>query len=1183
MQKKSLLVALFCGALCLTGCLKNEESASVEQVRIAKANELNSLATLNAAKAQAEVIYANAEATLKQAQAALLNAQAETEKVRAELLKVQVQFAEVKVEEEKVELQKKQAELEVLLAQYEKEKQDWINKLNNLIAQAQIDAINNAQKILDAEAAVLAANASKAGVAATRYFDALNTVQEYQIKQIAVKAQKVLLETGANTAWKLIDYEIEQIDAEIAENNAIIAALKEKQTMSSEEAEAALTEARIALSEAYTAWKEALEAKDGDTGAVAAYNKLKTKTADFTQGWRADFKDDFQGIVGPSDVYYYGHKSFEELEVPGHSGKVLYAGVYVYDDDDDVDNDVFIPLWTTMPENAKWARSIKDYQRYPDIDVYNDGDFTVLTTTAIAPAKIDFDAVDEVLDDLAEETKDYYAAKVKKYEEKTVPAEIAALNAQKTELEKSLALHKEYVAKRQAEITKAEEAFIAEFKANKGKEEAVETTWEAFQKHMLINHDVDRQLFLTQDKAQKAYDKAVSDANTAASNLAAAKTAASDAETTLKTAKENEAKAEGAYHKAEAENISAETTALNNAIENWNPDYKLEKNDNGTIKAKPKTGTSVKGKDEEGVYQQAYREKFNDLETKKEAEYTAQMNYWRHPDGTYTGDPDYKTLYNNAKAARVTAESDLETAEKNLNDAEGIYNKKKIAYETAAESLTEAKAAWDPAFTPYADATKATEGTNKGKWVIGTVVAGTSQAALLDAEKDLADKEAELKAGTGDKAGKTAFDKDAKAKSDKTEAKTALDNANKALIAAVKGVAVDEVDLTKDKIEDYLDAEGIKLYNAYLTAKKAAGTDTAQKALAKLYAYNPNHIGEYKDTDIDAIWADEGVAQYSWWRSSYSVDYTAKMVDLETAEYYFIATALNGAKMKDGKAVTTKLENGQVIVVPKNFNGSPSYQIAAIEAEIAAKPEAIAEYKAEAAEDLEEDLEDIEEVRANVKAFKAHEAGYTAWLGELAEAEEAVNEAKKVEFDAKKAKDAAQTEYTALKAVADQKIYVYDPGKDIAGPRDADDDNFVVLTIAEEIARREGSIEDLANGVSAFFTAYKFLNNTTATGNEATLMTEVETQLGLLDTYQAKGKGLDSNFELNLAKKVLEKAKQYGKVTVDILVEMLEDEIKQIDEAIDIWTAIANNYKAIVYARLGIVEEGVEVVEEEEA
>ena len=104
MQKKSLLVALFCGALCLTGCLKNEESASVAQVRIAKANELNSIAELNKAKAQAEVIYANAEATLKNAQAelekanaALVMAEAETEKVRAQLLAVQVKLAEVQV------------------------------------------------------------------------------------------------------------------------------------------------------------------------------------------------------------------------------------------------------------------------------------------------------------------------------------------------------------------------------------------------------------------------------------------------------------------------------------------------------------------------------------------------------------------------------------------------------------------------------------------------------------------------------------------------------------------------------------------------------------------------------------------------------------------------------------------------------------------------------------------------------------------------------------------------------------------------------------------------------------------------------------------------------------------------------------------------------------------------------
>ena len=71
MQKKSLLVALFCGALCLTGCLKNEESASVAQVRIAKANELNSIAKLNEAKAAAEAVYAQAELTIANAEAKL--------------------------------------------------------------------------------------------------------------------------------------------------------------------------------------------------------------------------------------------------------------------------------------------------------------------------------------------------------------------------------------------------------------------------------------------------------------------------------------------------------------------------------------------------------------------------------------------------------------------------------------------------------------------------------------------------------------------------------------------------------------------------------------------------------------------------------------------------------------------------------------------------------------------------------------------------------------------------------------------------------------------------------------------------------------------------------------------------------------------------------------------------------
>ena len=298
MQKKSLLVALFCGALCLTGCIKNEESASVAQVRIAKANELNSIATLNEAKAQAEVIYANAEATiakaeaaLKEAQAALVLAQAETEKVRAELLKTQVALQEVKVEEEKVELQKKLSELEVLLAEAEAAKakaeaakQAWVNALNNLLAKAEVDAIKNAQALLkaeeDLEAYVLKMEGQKADSAkyyAGLYFASLKEVEKLQIQELEAKAARVLVNQGAILAREYIYEQIEANNDTIAQNEALI-----HQTMTPEEAEAALHEAREALNAAYTAYRNV---KEEENAAKKNLAELNGKVADFTQGW----------------------------------------------------------------------------------------------------------------------------------------------------------------------------------------------------------------------------------------------------------------------------------------------------------------------------------------------------------------------------------------------------------------------------------------------------------------------------------------------------------------------------------------------------------------------------------------------------------------------------------------------------------------------------------------------------------------------------------------------------------------------------------------------------------------------------------------------------------------------------------------------------------------------------------
>ena len=79
MKKKLMMVAVLLGALSLGACVDNNESASVEAVRNAKAKQLESLANLNNANADAQKAITAAEVALKEAQAAFAKAQAEAE------------------------------------------------------------------------------------------------------------------------------------------------------------------------------------------------------------------------------------------------------------------------------------------------------------------------------------------------------------------------------------------------------------------------------------------------------------------------------------------------------------------------------------------------------------------------------------------------------------------------------------------------------------------------------------------------------------------------------------------------------------------------------------------------------------------------------------------------------------------------------------------------------------------------------------------------------------------------------------------------------------------------------------------------------------------------------------------------------------------------------------------------
>ena len=100
MKKKLMLVAVLLGALSLGACVDNDESASVEAVRMAKAKQLESLANINNADADAKKAITAAEVAIKEAEAAYKKAQAELEQAQADQQKILLEKAQAALEAE---------------------------------------------------------------------------------------------------------------------------------------------------------------------------------------------------------------------------------------------------------------------------------------------------------------------------------------------------------------------------------------------------------------------------------------------------------------------------------------------------------------------------------------------------------------------------------------------------------------------------------------------------------------------------------------------------------------------------------------------------------------------------------------------------------------------------------------------------------------------------------------------------------------------------------------------------------------------------------------------------------------------------------------------------------------------------------------------------------------------------
>ena len=226
MKKKLMMVAVLLGALSLGACVDNNESSSVEAVRNAKAKQLESLANLNNANADAQKAITAAEVALKEAQAAFAKAQAEAEQAHADQQKLLLEKAKATLE----------ADLEAAKIKAEAE-------------------LNNAKANLEqAKAALIAA------------LDQVDQANKTRITTLLDKAN-VLLETINADRQSLIDAkdQLAKLKAEL-----VSVELSKQQIIAGEEKNKAVAQALIAEYEKYSTKDKA----DAEKAAQEANAKL---------------------------------------------------------------------------------------------------------------------------------------------------------------------------------------------------------------------------------------------------------------------------------------------------------------------------------------------------------------------------------------------------------------------------------------------------------------------------------------------------------------------------------------------------------------------------------------------------------------------------------------------------------------------------------------------------------------------------------------------------------------------------------------------------------------------------------------------------------------------------------------------------------------------------------------------
>lgn len=244
MKKKLLFAAVVIGALSLGSCVDDNESASVEAVRNAKAEQLKSIAAMNNAQAEATRLLAAAESALKAAKAEAEKTQTELEKVLIDIKKVELEKAqlELKLQQDKYsqELQVALKQLEYQLSNLENEKASLelqkaaIAKhleiqeaqLASQLLNAQTEVLNAQQQLLNRQDQMEAAEKAKLQQLVTTYSNAITTLNNSKQYLFALQSNLTRAENNLANYKELRTDLLEANQKQIATEEAQIASYK---------------------------------------------------------------------------------------------------------------------------------------------------------------------------------------------------------------------------------------------------------------------------------------------------------------------------------------------------------------------------------------------------------------------------------------------------------------------------------------------------------------------------------------------------------------------------------------------------------------------------------------------------------------------------------------------------------------------------------------------------------------------------------------------------------------------------------------------------------------------------------------------------------------------------------------------------------------------------------------------